>query len=222
MQVPARLLPLTVQPLPNNGEPRRGRGRPPGAKNKVKRPDGGVNTPQQFGTGVKPPPRKVVEPNTNEDIDQEKNKQAEKEGRADHYAGLIHKELNDQLFTTLIGMRLVPAGAIYTAGNIPPASVPDPRLTELGNMIAIPSDVAKSWGKLLAELSYTNAGKSVVGLTQNNNTAVFFAALAALYSTFRYTQQLKPFLDMLKAAQEAQRLASQKLQEENNDDNGGV
>jgi hypothetical protein len=157
------------------------------------------------------PPRRppIVPPTTDEDAKALKIKE-EKKARADQYAELIHKELNDELFTFLIGMRILPAQAIYKAGHIPPASEPDPRLTEWGNQIAIPSDVAKNWGRLLSELSYTPMGKTVVGATSGNMAGVVIAAAAALYSTYRYTQQLKPFLDFVKQQQ-----AAQQVQEDN-------
>lgn len=206
MPVPPRLLPSlppAVTSPGSDGTVKRPRGRPPGSRNR--RPEAELHPPQTLGSGSgrgRPTPPNPPIPSTPDEAAISKLKQ-EKQERADQYAVLIHKELNDQLFTAIIGMRLVPAEVIYKSGHVPPASQPDPTLTEIGNMIAIPTDLAKNVGKLLAELSFTPAGKSVVGLTQNNMAGVAMAALAAFYSTYRYTQQLKPFLDMVRASQAA-------------------
>jgi hypothetical protein len=74
----------------------------------------------------------------------------------------------------------------------------------MGNMLAIPTDLSKNAGRLMAELSYTNGGKSVQNVMGNNNVGILLAAGALLFSGYRYTQQLKPFLDMVKGMQEAQ------------------
>lgn len=212
MAVPARLLPLAIAPLPtvDGAPPKRRPGRPLGSRNRPK--EGEVNPPQSLGGSRAP--RTPPAPPTSVEEEAAAKVKFEKQLRAAQYAELIHKELNDELFTFLIGMRIVPAELIYKNGHIPPTSQPDPNLTEAGNQIAIPTDVAKNWGKLLAELSYTPMGKTVVGASQNNMAGVAIAAVMALYSTYRYTQQLKPFLDFVKAQQAAAARAA-----EGSDDN---
>ncbi len=199
--LPPPLLTNSTEGGDSNVTQQRRRGRPPGSKNRPK--EGEVHSTLGTGRPQGRPTGSTTQPKT----DEEKKADAErvvKQQRAEEYAELIHKELNDQLFTAIIGMRLLPAEAIYKQGHIPPTSQPDPTLTEWGNMIAIPTDLSKNVGKLLAELSMTGPGKTVVGVTQGNTAGLVMATIATLWATYRYTQQLKPFLDMVKAAQEKQ------------------
>jgi hypothetical protein len=183
--------PFTVTPRPD-AAPTRGRGRPPGSRNRVKPVEGGVNPPQRM---------KIPPPRVNEPVDQTAAKKEEKKARAEQYATFINTELNDKLFMFIIGATGMPAEALYKEGRVPAKAQTNPALTEMGNAIAIPADVADSWGKLLAELSYTDAGKSLTKMSENHAMTVVAAAIAAAFSTFRYAQQMKPILDMLKEAQ---------------------
>lgn len=172
------------------------RGRPPGSLNKPKPPDGGVNPPSRMNipAGKQPGPSEPVD-----------NKEATKEAkklRAEEYSTWIAKELNDKILTMIIGAG-IPAEAIYKTGTIPPKLASNPNLTDFGNTIVIPGDVADSWGKLFAELSYTDAGKGVAKAADNHMLGIAFAALTALISTYRYSQQLKPVMDVIKQAQAA-------------------
>lgn len=190
----------------------RGRGRPPGSKNRPKPPELGTNPPQRV---VVPPSRGSSTPATPDEA--EAKKTAKKE-RAEQYSTWIVEELNDKVLMMIIGAG-VPAEAIYTAGRVPPKAATNPHLTEFGNAIVIPADVADSWGKLFAELSYTDAGAKVTKQQDNGLLTIGFAALTALFSTYRYSQQLKPVLDMIKQAQAAKVAAAQ--EQENTDGTTG-
>jgi len=185
----------------------RGRGRPPGAKNKPKEPELGRNPTQRV---VIPPSRGNTTPTT---PDEAEAKKAAKKERAEQYSTWIVDELNDKVLMMIIGAG-VPAEAIYTAGRVPPKAQTNPHLTDFGNAIVIPADVADSWGKLFAELSYTDAGSKVTKQADNGLLTIGFAALTALFSTYRYSQQLKPVLEMIKQAQAAKLAASQERSED--------
>ncbi len=105
----------------------------------------------------------------------------------------------------IIGATNIPAEALYKEGKVPPKAKGNPALTDMGNAIAIPADVADSWGKLIAELTYTDAGKNLVKASENHAVTLLVAALTAAFSTFRYGQQLKPYLDMAKKVQQQAR-----------------
>lgn len=186
---------------PRTGQPKRGRGRPPGSTNKVKPPNGGVNPPMTMRGGT---PSK---PKASDPVDTSEATKAAKAARAAQYAGYINTELNDQLFMFLISASggAVKSEMLYKEGRIPAKAQSNPNLTEFGNAIAIPPDVADSWGKLLAELSYTDVGKNVTKITDNHAMGVVVAAITALYSTYRYSQQLKPILEGMRKMQEAKR-----------------
>ena len=184
-------------PDPKTGVTKRPRGRPPGSRNKVKPVEGGVDT--QRSRLVIPTERKRETPSS--PIDDAKAIKELKKAKADEYAAWINKELNDQLFTIIIGATNMPAELFYKAGRVPPKSASNPDLTDFGNQIAIPADVSASWGKLLAELSYTDMGKNLTKATEGKSLGLVVAAISAVYSTFRYTQQLKPFLDAVKQNQ---------------------
>ena len=188
---------------PRTGQPKRGRGRPPGSGNKIKRPDGGVNPPSRLVSPTQPSRETASSP-----IDQSGAKKEEKKARAEQYATYINQELNDKLFMFIIGATGMPAEALYKEGRIPPKAAGNPNLTELGNSIAIPADVADSWGKLLAELSYSDMGKSLTKASDKQGVGIVIAALSAAFSTFRYAQTLKPYIDMARKAQEAKANAS--------------
>lgn len=186
----------TTPKVDNVGEPkRRGRGRPPGAKNRIKETELGRNPDMAFNTGPSGKP-----PSASEEVDKNANIKAEKKARAEEYSKLISEELNDKLFMVIVALTngKIAFETFYKEGEVPPSKKKDSRLSEMGQAIAIPPDVADSWGKLLAELSYTNPGKGIVKFVDNNPLGILGAALAAAFSTFQYTQTLKPVVEYLK------------------------
>lgn len=187
-----------IPPTPTPSSTPRRRGRPPGSKNRLK-DDVSMNSPMTMNTGNKGRPR---QPSSNDPIDETRASKEEKKARAAQYSAYIVDELNDKLFMFIIGATAIPAEAIYKNGRVPPKAQTNPNLTEFGNSIAIPADVADSWGKLLAELTYTNAGKGLLKAGSNPGTGIAIAALTALFSSYRYFQQLKPTLEIIRKAQQ--------------------
>lgn len=213
MPPPLRLssLPDSIRsgsPDPRTGVPKRGPGRPPGSRNKTKEPPGGVNPPQRFGTPgttrnpITPPPK-------TDTTDEAAKKRQEKKERADEYSQLIRENLNDKLFMLIVGATSIPAEALFSAGRVPPKAATNPNYTDFGNTIAIPADVADSWGKLIAELSYTDVGKTLVKAGEKDWLVLLIAFASAVFSTYRYSQQVKPITDMIKAQNEAKRKAKE-------------
>jgi hypothetical protein len=177
-----------------------GRGRPKGSKNKVKEPELGTNPSQEFRPGTRPRP--VDKPA--EDVNKAANEKAEKKARAEDYSKYITEELNDKLFMVIVGLTggKIKAEAFYKEGSVPPSKKSDERLSDFGNAIAIPGDMADSWGKLLAELSYTKPGKGAVKFAENNPLGILGAAIVAAFSTVQYVNSLKPIVEYLKTIQQ--------------------
>lgn len=182
------------------GQPRRGRGRPAGSRNKVRPPDGGVNPVSRITV---PSSGKRETPSTNDDSERKKE---EKKLRAEQYSVWINQELNDKLFMLLIGASngMIKPENLYKEGRVPPKAQGNPNLTDMGNAIAIPADVADSWGKLIAELTYTDVGKNLVKATDNHGLVILMAAVTAVFSTYRYGQTLKPYIKMIQQIQASQ------------------
>jgi len=189
-------------PDSRTGQVKRPPGRPPGSKNK--RENTSPVNPSQRMIGSRQP----VTPSPDNDTDENKKLllKQQKAARAEQYATYINVELNDKLFMLIAGMPNSPfkAEMFYKENRVPPSVKTNPAYSELGNAVAIPADVAGSWGKLLAELSFTDAGKGIAKATDNHMLTIAMAALTALYSTYRYSQQLKPLLDAIKVAQAKQ------------------
>lgn len=183
-----------VAPAPSTESTNRGsgtgrKGRPPGSKN---RPKGDQEV--MTGSGVK----------TRDEIDKEANKKAEKKAKAEEYAKYISEDVNDKIFIAIVmlsGGKIDPE-AFYLPGKAPEFKKSDPRLSELGKTVAIPPDMANSWGKLLAELSYTDAGKTATKYAGTSNLAIVGAALTALLTTFQYALTIKPVVEGIKLMQQ--------------------
>ena len=215
MPVPESLTPKVIIPSsaattqaainPTTGEPRRPRGRPAGG-GRPRIPDGGINPPMEFNTG-----RGRSKPTTPTDgvSDDEKKqllKNAKKQ-REEEYSQYILNDLNEKLFMLIASIPNSPfsIGDFYKEGHIPPKVQQNNNFSDLGNSIGIPVDVANNWGKLLAELSYTDRGKKVEKLGENNALTIGLAALGAIYSTYRYALTMRPILELVKNTQVVQR-----------------
>lgn len=177
---------------------RRPRGRPPGSKNK---------TPAQKLAESNPEAAKVLE---------ESQKREAKKARAGEIEKQIYGELNDQLMTLLIGSLNINPDWIYLPGKGPVIQKKDERFTELGNMLAIPPNLAHSVARLASELETTGVGQSVSGVAQNSNVGLIVAGAMTLFGTFQYVktlsntfEKLKPLLDAKKAYEASQKEESQ-------------
>lgn len=200
---PATIPKFTLAPpveKPRSGDgTKRPRGRPPGAKNKPKEPELGYNPPMELGRG-KDTPR----PSSNDSVDKDANKKAEKKARAEDYAKYITEDINDKIFMAVVLMskNKIKPDAFYLPGKAPAAKQSDSRLSELGNAVAIPPDMANSWGKLLAELSYTDAGKSATKYAGTSSLTILGAALTALVTSIQYVTSVKSVVDGIQLMQE--------------------
>ena len=214
---PAAIPKFTLAPAPvqsTSGTGIKRRGRPPGSKNKPKEPDY-INPSMELGTGSR---STLKEPKTREEVDNEANRKAEKKARADEYAKYISEEINDKIFmaVVLLSKNQIKPEAFYLPGKAPISKQSDERLSELGNAVAIPPDMANSWGKLLAELSYTETGKTATKYAGSSNLAILGAALTAIVTTIQYVSGVKTTIDTIQ-----QGLAAMQEMKDNEDDTMG-
>jgi hypothetical protein len=209
---PAEIPRFTLVTPTKTDTPKRPRGRPPGAKNRPKEPDLGVNPPMELGRGSSP---KGPPPKSTDTVDQEANKKAEKKARAEEYAKYISEDINDKIFmaVVLLTKNQIKPEMFYLPGKAPAAKQSDERLSELGNAVAIPPDMASSWGKLLAELSYTQAGQSATKYAGNNNLAILGAALTAIVTTLQYVGSVKNTIEGIQQGLEEMQRIKEEQQE---------
>lgn len=205
MGVPPALAKLTlnqdqIKPIdPKTGQPKRGRGRPPGAKNKPKDVD---RDSAAKIVGSRPP----AQPTEPDDKDKKAQDAAEqRKARADYYADKIKNDLNDSVLLFLVSASggAITMEMLYKEGHVPAGTETNPHLTKMGNAIAIPPNVAKSWGKLIASLETTDVGKNLSKATENSTAALIFAGLTAAWSTYQYMQQLQPVIERLQQVRQA-------------------
>jgi hypothetical protein len=153
----------------------------------------------EFGGG-----RPVVPPKVTDPVDPDLNKKAEKKARAEEYAKYITEDINDKIFLAVVMLSkgTIKADAFYLPGKAPAAKQSDDRLSELGNAVAIPPDMATAWGKLLAELSYTEPGKSATKLVGTSGLAMLGAAVTAIVTSIQYVTSVKTVVDGIQQMQE--------------------
>jgi hypothetical protein len=179
----------------------RRRGRPPGSKN--------LTTIQKLAK-TDPDAAKKVE---------EEAKRAAKKARTEELEKQIYGELNDQLMTLLIGSLNINPDWIYLPGKGPVIQKKDERFTELGNMLAIPPNLAHSVGRLAAELENTEVGSKAASVAQNNNVGLIVAGAMTLFGTFQYVKTLSNTFEKLKPIMEA-RQAAERMKKESENGNG--
>lgn len=173
---------------------RRGRGRPPGSKNRT--PQERLKAAQEGVKGI----------TTEQLIKARQDKAAQVKKRAEEISVMISTDLNDHLMGLLIGAG-IPATAIY---KVPPAAeVVNSNYTPIGNAIAIPPNLAKSAGRLVAELEGTDSGSKVMSVVEGGKAPLVVATISTIVGAVMYAnklnktmEQFKPLLDQVKAAKE--------------------
>jgi hypothetical protein len=144
-----------------------------------------------------------------EDVLRERREKAERtKARATELATLISGDLNDQLLSWVIAAG-VPAQAIY---KVPPVEVVvDTNLTPIGNALAIPPSLAKSAGRLVAELESTDSGAKLASAVEGGKMPLVVAGISTMVGAAMYGKRLQSTLDQFKplieAAQQAKKNA---------------
>jgi hypothetical protein len=165
----------------------RRRGRPPGSKNR---------TPAQKLAETDPEAAKKQK-----DIES----RAARRKRAQEIEAQIYGELNDHLMSILMGSLNIPSDFLYLPGKEPEVTVKDSRFTELGNRLAIPPNLAKSIGRLAAEIEQTDAGAKVAGVAQGNNVGLIVASAMSIFGMVQYARTLSDTMEKVKPLLEARK-----------------
>jgi hypothetical protein len=188
-----RSAPLGVN---KDGSPKRPRGRPPGSRN---RPKEGQEPIRGGTTRVTPPPRTSTTPPA---ADKPKIDKEERNKRIEEIASKITGDLNDNIFSVLIAGTGIPAGLIFKAGQAPVKFAENDHLTQLGQMFAIPGDVAEYWARVYVTFSETDTGKKMTSSVEGGNVGLILAALMALAATIRWGQQVAAGMNTVRQFQE--------------------
>lgn len=140
--------------------PRRGRGRPPGSKNKPKMDP----TTGQLSGGPTAPGTPTP---TQAQLDAEKKRKLDaKKAKADEWAKRIVTDGNEYIMSLLMTQG-VPGALLYK--QIPIAEVVNPNYTPIANKVAIQPSLAKLLGATLAELETSDAGSKLAAVAMEDS-----------------------------------------------------
>lgn len=172
------------------------RGRPPGSKNK--------SATERL---------RETDPAAAAKVDEIETRAARRK-RAGEIEGQIYGELNDHLMSILMGSLNIPSDFLYLPGKEPEVTVKDTRFTELGNRIAIPPNLAKSIGRLAAEIEQTDAGAKVAGVAQGNNVGLIVASAMSIFGMVQYARTLSDTMEKIKPLLDARKRYLEQLAEQ--------
>lgn len=186
--------------------PRRGRGRPPGSKNKstLERERIAASLPPPRQPNVPPSETPKREPPTAEEI---LAKKRARESRANDISAKIQEDLNDGIMMLLVSMG-VPAELLYKEGYVPEHQVKASKFTPLASNVVVGPLQANVYGKFLAALEDTETGRKVTGNTSTGNGPLIVYGLLSIAASVQYvqglsqfTKNISPILEAYKAAQ---------------------
>lgn len=176
--------------------PKRGRGRPPGQRNltpleRAQRERDAANAKAAAASG----------PSAEEVLAKAKAKAASIKADTEEMAQWIGEELNDYIMQALITGG-VPATMLYKDGHIPKALANNDKYTELGNMLAIPPNLAESAARLAAEVKATDGGSKVAAATGNGRAGLVVAGIGTLFGTVTYARRVNDVVKRLRQLEE--------------------
>lgn len=205
--------------LANQPPVRRGRGRPPGSRNKttIAREEavarGEYIPPSTRGSVVRPgrqapPPRAGKEPKPQIVRDVEKVKKA-----AVDYQNLIVEELNENILSVFMGLG-IPSNMLYKPGHEPSAQVSSNKYTELGAKLVLNPSQAKVLGRFAAELAATKSGETAAAMVQNNTAMLVVYGLLSVGAGFQYLSGVKQVIDNVRLLQGVAAQAQQQQEQQ--------
>jgi hypothetical protein len=193
-------------PQANTEPTRRGPGRPRGSRNvaasarqpsRVSPTRVVSRTPSQGST-------QGVDPNTPDPALLKELKEA----RASELQEKISDAINETIMLGLTSIG-VPIALLYKPGQEPAAATESEKYTDMAKGLTITPNQAKFWGRLLAELESTEAGKKFSNTTGTGNGPLLIYGALSIMTGLQYIQnasntykQLKPFIDQYHAMQE--------------------
>jgi hypothetical protein len=173
---------------PRTGEPKRGRGRPPGSRNRPKEVESGSDT----GTRVQIPQGPAP---TVDKAEEEAKKRRVKAERAKKISDYLAGDFSEQALEMLVSGTKIPANLIFTERAATVKRSTNPNLTEFGQRFAVPPDVAEAWGKVLAEFASSAQGGKIAESFESGSAGLIIACLLCFLTTARWGRSLKEDFD---------------------------
>lgn len=216
-----RLKEYALKPDDGEPKPKRGRGRPPGSKNKATlAKEASTVSPgtvdRRTATqrmAVEASRRKAADSAAKKEDDTRtpEEKRAAYNTRVEDLAVSISENVNGHI-AELLGAAGLPTSMIYKEGREPKHVVKDSPYTDLVDRVMVPDNTVESWAKLWAQVELTDWGKRLAGTgggTGNSNIGLLIAAALSVLGTVQYVQglnefarQMKPMLDAYKQSQD--------------------
>jgi hypothetical protein len=195
---------------------KRGRGRPPGSKNKStlarEAQEGVRQAPSQ--RMVTPPPKP---PKPTDELTPQQRAQA-KLDRAAELSSKVADTINDNLLLLLMSMG-VPEQLIYNPGMAPARVQENSKYTELAQGITLTPMQANIIGRFLAELEATDAGGKIGAVATDGKGPLIIYGVLSFAAAIQYGKTLKDTYDKLAPLLEAHR-ASLLIQQQHQDTGG--
>lgn len=202
--------------------PKRGRGRPPGSKNKATLArEASTVSPQTVdkrtasqrmaadrgrASAAAAAAKKTVDERTPEE------KRAAYQARVEELAVSISDNVNGHI-AELLGAAGIPSSMIYKEGREPKHVQRDSPYTDLVDRVMVPDNTVESWAKLWAQVELTDIGKRLAGSSGggSGNAGLIIAGLLSVMGAFQYLQgvnqfakEMKPMMDAYKEYQKSQ------------------
>jgi hypothetical protein len=210
--------------------PKRGRGRPPGSKNKstLAKEASTVSTQtvdKRTATQRMAADRARTNQAAKQPVDERtpEQKRAAYQGRVEELSVSISENVNGHI-AELLGAAGIPSQFIYKEGREPKHVQRDSPYTDLVDRVMVPDNTVESWAKLWAQVELTDVGKRFAGSGggTNSNTGLVLAALFSLFGTFQYLQGIQQFAKEMKPMMDAYKQSQNiRAQQEANANNAG-
>lgn len=208
---------------------KRGRGRPPGSKNKstlareastVSPKESDVRTATQRMAADRARAAAAVKTPVDERTPEQKR--AAYETRVEELAVSISANVNGHI-AELLGAAGLPASMIYKPGREPKHVQTDSPYTDLVDRVMVPDNTVESWAKLWAQVELTDIGKRLAGSGGGSgNAGLFLAAMFSLLGTVQYAQGLQQFAKEMKPMMDAYKASQDIRAEQERNANAGV
>lgn len=192
---------LGVSPeSPASSPGRRGRGRPPGSKNKsTLAREGQVGVSRSGSSRLVTPPGRSPKPD--DGLTPEQRREI-KQRRRDELQEKIINDGNEQIMLMLVSLG-VPSSLLYKPGMAPAEVQTLSKYTQLASSVTISPIQAGLYAKFATELEQTDIGQKVTGVTGDSKMPLILYGALSLAATVQYVKGLTQFAEKIKPYLEA-------------------
>lgn len=212
--------------------PKRGRGRPPGSRNKSTlakeastvspgESDRRTGTQRMAADAAR---RSTATAAAKKDTDERtpEEKRAAYNTRVEELAVSISDNVNGHI-AELLGAAGLPSSMIYKPGREPKHVKTDSPYTDLVDRVMVPDNTVESWAKLWAQVELTDMGKRLSGSGGGSgNAGLVIAALLSVLGTVQYLQGLNQFAKEMKPMLDAYKQSQDLIAQQERNANAGV